>query len=356
MSSPLMRALLRLYPRRVRKRYGDELLDLQDELSAHAGVSRARLIQDMVAGALVVRRVRSVWLAISVALMIAVIVVLGVALGSVGSRLGVANTPGPVARVPVAWVRSQQRAIVRVASGDHACRAYGRSSPGAKQMLDQAPPTQFRSLLSVLDHPAVAGARMSVATIRHVAVDVQGVYIRYARRGVSGDITYYLIPAAHVGQSILPASCYAKQLKAFQSQIRGLPVPERESALVWERRMTRTREAGGLPGVELITTGDGGTGGQIFTVDELRTDPWVGAGSGGNNNVTQTALVVPDDVATVTASYSTQTYPGRVTRPLTVTRPAVNNLVAFVYHGAWDPPKLTYRSASGAVLWSTPTR
>ena len=31
MSSRLMRALLKLYPRRIRKRYGDELLDLQSE-------------------------------------------------------------------------------------------------------------------------------------------------------------------------------------------------------------------------------------------------------------------------------------------------------------------------------------
>ena len=59
MSSRLMRTLLKLYPRQIRKRYGDELLDLQDEISAQGNVSHARLIQDMVAGALLARRARA---------------------------------------------------------------------------------------------------------------------------------------------------------------------------------------------------------------------------------------------------------------------------------------------------------
>jgi hypothetical protein len=36
MSSGLTRTLLRLYPRRIRDRYGGELLDLEDELMAQA--------------------------------------------------------------------------------------------------------------------------------------------------------------------------------------------------------------------------------------------------------------------------------------------------------------------------------
>ena len=55
MSSRLTRALLRLYPRRIRDRYGDELLGLQDELRAQGDVSRVRLIRDMLAGAFLVR-------------------------------------------------------------------------------------------------------------------------------------------------------------------------------------------------------------------------------------------------------------------------------------------------------------
>jgi hypothetical protein len=58
MSSRLTRTLLRLYPRRIRDRYGEELLDLEDELRAHGEVSRTRLIRDMLTGALLIRLTR----------------------------------------------------------------------------------------------------------------------------------------------------------------------------------------------------------------------------------------------------------------------------------------------------------
>jgi hypothetical protein len=46
MSSRLMRTLLKLYPRRIRNRYSDELLDLENELRAQGEVSRTRLIRE----------------------------------------------------------------------------------------------------------------------------------------------------------------------------------------------------------------------------------------------------------------------------------------------------------------------
>lgn len=58
MSSRLTRILLKLYPRRIRNRYGDELLDLQDELRSQDSVSRALLVRDAIAGAVLVRTAR----------------------------------------------------------------------------------------------------------------------------------------------------------------------------------------------------------------------------------------------------------------------------------------------------------
>jgi hypothetical protein len=58
MSSRLTRALLKLYPRRIRSRYGNELLELQDELRTQGSPSRTRLIRDTLAGAVLVRPVR----------------------------------------------------------------------------------------------------------------------------------------------------------------------------------------------------------------------------------------------------------------------------------------------------------
>ena len=53
MSSRVTRTLLKLYPRRIQKRYGQELLDLEHEMLSHGDISRLRLIRDMLAGALV---------------------------------------------------------------------------------------------------------------------------------------------------------------------------------------------------------------------------------------------------------------------------------------------------------------
>lgn len=55
MSPSLTRMLRKLYPRHVRERYGDELLDLQDELRARGEISRAGLLRDAIMGAMLAR-------------------------------------------------------------------------------------------------------------------------------------------------------------------------------------------------------------------------------------------------------------------------------------------------------------
>lgn len=85
MSSRLARTLLKLYPRRIRSRYGDELLDLQDELRAQDDVSRTRLIRDMLAGALLVRPARRAYLVIGAVLVIGGLAVAGAAIGGPGA-------------------------------------------------------------------------------------------------------------------------------------------------------------------------------------------------------------------------------------------------------------------------------
>lgn len=93
MSSRFTRALLRLYPRRIRDRYGDELLDLQDELSAQGELSRVRLIRDMLAGALLVPPARRAYLMIGAVLVITGLAVGGAAIGGgrIDTRLPASN-------------------------------------------------------------------------------------------------------------------------------------------------------------------------------------------------------------------------------------------------------------------------
>jgi hypothetical protein len=80
-----MRTLLKLYPRRIRNRYGDELLDLEDELRARGEVSRTRLIRDMLAGALLVRPARRARLVLGAVLVIGGLAMAGTIIGGRGT-------------------------------------------------------------------------------------------------------------------------------------------------------------------------------------------------------------------------------------------------------------------------------
>ena len=89
MSSRLMRTLLKLYPRRIRNRYSDELLDLENELRAQGEVSRTRLIWDMLAGALLIRPTRQRARLVTGA----VLVIVGLAMA--GTIIGPRGTDSP---------------------------------------------------------------------------------------------------------------------------------------------------------------------------------------------------------------------------------------------------------------------
>lgn len=238
-----------------------------------------------------------------------------------------------------------------VFSHDQGCPG-GSHSLEPVRVLDQAPPKDLTSVLAVLSKPASSGSSVAPGALRgrlrQFPLDAQGIYMRYVRRGYAAGVAYYLVPAAHIGFVGVPGRCFDQEAAAFKAQIEHLPTTSRSSALRWERRRINIDKAGGPPGVALLTDG-GGDYGRNYTVGELRRRPY-GGGSGGNDSVTETALVVPNQVASVTARYSPQKGPGRVALPVAVTRPAVNNVVIFVFRGAWDTPALTFRSSSGSVL------
>lgn len=288
----------------------------------------------------------------SAALVAALLIGFGGGLGG-GPGPGRVAGGGPNAPVPVAWHNAASHAFLMVASHDHACNGdLDEREP--VRVLDRAPPKALTSVLAVLSKPASGGSRVPPAvlraSLRQFPLYGQGIYIRYVRRGYAAGLAYYLVPVAHLGVPWRPARCYLEEAAAFKAQIAYLPAAPRQSAMKWERQQIRIDEAGGPPGVELLTKGFGVGGGRNYTVGELRNNPYGGGGGGGNDSVTETALVVPNDVASVTARYSPQNAPGRVAHPVAVTRPVLNNLVIFVYRGAWDPPALTYRSSSGSVL------
>jgi hypothetical protein len=118
MSSRLTRTLLKLYPRRIRDWYGDELLGLQDELRAKGDVSRMRLIGDMLAAALRVRPARWVCLTIAALLVIGGLAMAGAIIGGRGTG------------TPVRASRPQVRLAVQSATANpyRTCSVAGGSS------------------------------------------------------------------------------------------------------------------------------------------------------------------------------------------------------------------------------------
>jgi hypothetical protein len=85
MSSALTRMLRKLYPRHVRDRYGDELLDLQDELRARGEISRVGLLRDAIVGSMLARsRRQRASLTLSVGTGVAAVLTAVVLLASAG--------------------------------------------------------------------------------------------------------------------------------------------------------------------------------------------------------------------------------------------------------------------------------
>jgi hypothetical protein len=274
------------------------------------------------------------------------------------------QSAGAVRGIPLTWLDDRLTASTRVGRADHRCSIDRTSgAPHPQTFLSTRPARSLASTLAVLRHPAPAQAAVTAAQLRRlqtghlgVFIHAQGIYIRYARQGAVDGIHYYLVPAAHIDPNQLPARCFAEQSVAFAQLALALPAGQRRAAVDFEQARLRAAQGPQPPGVVLITRGDGGAGTSELPVTSLRQQPYGEAGSSGSDTVTQTVLLLPNDVATVTARYPEQTRPGRVAKPITVTRTVRNNLVLLIFRGAWDPPSLTYRSRTGKVLWTNRRR
>jgi hypothetical protein len=150
MSSRLTRALLKLYPRKIRTRYGDELLDLQDELRTRDNLSRARLIRDTLTAAVLVRPVCArARLVIAAALVIAGLAIVGLVIAGAGSS-SPAQTSSVQARAAVPPASVSPYGTCFVAAGSScslaACTQFtGQASAQSAAVYDDRPATERRS-------------------------------------------------------------------------------------------------------------------------------------------------------------------------------------------------------------------
>ena len=158
MSSRLTRTLLKLYPRRVRDRYGEELLDLEDELRAQGEVSRMRLIRDMVTGAFLIRVTRQRARIVTGAVLVVVgLVVAGTVIGGRGT-----DAPARASHPRVQLVVQTERAMPNtcpVAAGSSCslmpCTEFiGRSSDEDAVARSSVPTIQRRRRVTGTRCPA----------------------------------------------------------------------------------------------------------------------------------------------------------------------------------------------------------
>jgi hypothetical protein len=270
---------------------------------------------------------------------------------SSGASAGAANRP------PAAWINALGRAGSHTRQHDRACRLPLEVHARHQRFLTTAPPRSITSILPSLASQARGGQRVTIRELRALHIDANGIYLRYVWQGRTEGVHYYVVPAAVVGATTtLRPRCYREELAAFRAEARHFPAGQRAAAIAYAQQRFNSRGAAGVTVVTLGWGVEGESSRQAWMLAQLDTDPAFGAGGGGNDRSTTTSLLVTDEVASVTATYHAQSYPGRVPRKFSVIKRPVRNLVIFHLSGAWDPPQLTYRSRTGAVIARTPNR
>jgi hypothetical protein len=265
---------------------------------------------------------------------------------------------GPMSGPPTAWVSALGRAGSSTRQHDRACRLPVKIRVRNQRFLTTAPPRSITSILPSLTSPARGALRVTVPELRALHIDANGIYTRYAWQGHTEGVHYYVVPAAVVGTTAtLPARCYREELAAFRREARHFPANQRAAAIAYAQQRFNPKDAAG---VSVVTVGwgvQGESNQQAWMLAQLNTNPAFGAGGGGgSNSSTTTSLLVTDAVASVTATYHAQSYPGRVPRTFSITKRPVRDFVIFHLSGAWDPPQLTFRSRTGAVIARTHNR
>jgi hypothetical protein len=293
------------------------------------------------------------WAGGAVFLLVVVAIAVRFAVGAHGpsARTAMPRAASP-AKLTTVWQRDSLQALVDTAKRDRVC--WASRAPQSRQERYYAtaePPRQLRSLLSAMRHPSPAQMHVSDRAIARLGIDGLGIYMNYVRQGVVNGVHWFMVPVAHLDPNELPARFFRERSAAFQTLSATLPASQHAGADAFERTRLRREQGPQPPGIEVITTaGGGGTGSTDFPVSRLRAQRFWSGGSGGNDRITTTVILVPDKVATVGARYGAQTRPGRVPRPVTIVKPVNHNIVLFVFRGAWDPPALVFRSSSGTLL------
>ena len=294
----------------------------------------------------------AIGLSFAVAAAVAAVAVLslhGSATPPSGSAAGLAGGPPPRA-----WINALTRAGQSTRLHNPACQSPHPTRSHHRRFLTSAPPRRITAIIPSLARPARGERKVGVKELRGLSVDGDGIYARYAWRGHADGVHYYIVPAAVVGMTKqITARCYRQEVAAFGREARRFPANQRAAAITYARQQFNPKMAAG---VAIITVGHGTEGDSncsVLRLAQLKTQPATCTGGGGNDHSTTTTVLVPNSVASVTATYPASSYPGHVAKTFSVTKRPVRNFVIFHLAGAWDPPQLTLRSRNGTVIQQT---
>jgi hypothetical protein len=303
------------------------------------------------------RRWESVGTVLVIAGVVAVVVAVGAVFLSVQTSTGTRQPEGHghsrFVFAPPGAFKLISESHTRLVSRDGACRPR----PSHQFLLYGRPVRSITRVLAAFGTPASPRHRLSPHQIRVLSGQGNGIYAAYARTGVIDRVRYYVLPERNLsGLQPQLARCGHEWVTEFRKLSQQLPARERARAIEWGSRVigVQARDAESPAGVQLLTTyGTSGSHRNRF-ISEI--SEFIGGGSDGGtaegSRFTITPIIVPNSVASVTADYPAEHEEGHV-RHQVITQQVRDNIVIFRVTGGWDPPSLTYRSASGAVIWST---
>jgi hypothetical protein len=220
--------------------------------------------------------------------------------------------------------------------------------------LASIPPRRITAIIPSLATPARGTRKVTVKELRALNIDANGVYARYAWQGHADGVRYYIVPAQTVGTTQqLPARCYRHAVATFRREAQRFPADQRAAAIAYAEQQFNPLAAAGVATITIGHGTEGDSNCRSPQLAQLKTQPATCTGGGGNDHSTTTTVLVPKNVASITATYPASSYPGHVAKTFSVTKRPVRNFVLFHLAGAWDPPQLTFRSRTGVVLQRT---
>lgn len=290
--------------------------------------------------------------------------ILPLTLGAVALAGSSKQDPSRSERVSKVFNRAE-----REVQRDPSCRTFPRR-PRKPSFTDGRPSARLLSTLALLRRPESADEQRLATSKGFPSFGVQGIYRDYIRIATAASGHQFVIFVVRDADPTKPRPerCRAELRRRFSRQLEGRPAGFRRFALRALRRRLRgerQREARGpMEGVFVFDrsffqgrSGGGGGGGGVREI--RRRGSFSASGIRGADGRARVDGLVPDGVATITATFDRvgsrlgRQRPRRYRRVIKRTVSVQENVVSFVISRAPQDAfaaRMVWRSADGSVL------